>query len=251
MARRKRGVLRAGTSGWSYAHWRGVLYPREAKPAEFFGHYARVFATAEINSSFYRAPGAETFRKWAEAAPEGFVFAVKAHRGVTHEGRLEGVETKWQAFVSNAMALAEKLGPVLVQLPPSLRRQTDLLEAFLDGHRRAFGDKPRLAFEFRHASWFEGGAAELLRRHGAAMVIADSSRYPQAPLESAGPFVYLRFHGPGALFASGYSDEELREWAQQIREWLAEGMDVYAYFNNDAEGCAVINAMRLRELAEK
>lgn len=251
MAKRKRGVLRVGTSGWSYGHWRGVLYPPEAKPAEFFGHYARVFQTAEINSSFYHAPRAETFRKWATAAPEGFVFAVKAHRSVTHEGRLEGVETKWHAYVSNALELGGKLGPLLVQLPPSLRCRTELLEGFLDQHRRAFGDAARLVFEFRHASWFEGDAAELLRRHGAAMAIADSSRYPRAPLECAGPFAYMRFHGPGALFASSYSEEQLREWAQRIREWLAEGMDVYAYFNNDAEGCAVRNALRLRELAER
>lgn len=249
MTRRKRGALRVGTSGWSYAHWRGVLYPPEAKPAEYFGHYARVFSTAEINSSFYHAPRAQTCRKWAGGAPEGFVFAVKAHRSVTHEGRLEGIETKWQQFVSAARALGEKLGPVLLQFPPSFRCRTDLLEAFLEEHRRAFGGAVRLVFEFRHATWFEGGAAELLRRYGAAMVIAHSSRYPRAPLEAAGPFVYLRFHGPGALFASSYPEEELREWSERIRDWLREGLDVYAYFNNDAGGCAVRNALRLRELA--
>lgn len=133
--------------------------------------------------------------------------------------------------------------------PPSFRCRTDLLEAFLEEYHRAFGGAVRLVFEFRHATWFEGGAAELLRRYGAAMVIADSSRYPRAPLEAAGPFVYLRFHGPGALFASSYPEEELRGWSERIRDWLREGLDVYAYFNNDAGGCALRNALRLRELA--
>lgn len=240
--------LRIGTSGWSYAHWRGVLYPQEAKPAEFLALYAGVFSTVELNASFYRMQRAETFRRQAAAVPEGFLFAVKAHRSITHEKRLEGVQTGWREFVSTAAALGGKLGPVLLQFPPSFRCRLDLLEAFLDGHRRAFGQAPRLAFEFRHGSWFEAGAMELLRAHGAAMVVADSSRYPQAPLEPVAPFVYLRFHGPEALFASSYSDQQLRKWADRIHGWIGAGLDVYAYFNNDAGGCAVRNALRLREL---
>lgn len=246
----RRGELRIGTSGWSYAHWRGVLYPEGAKSAEYLALYAHVFPTVELNASFYRMQRAETFRKQAAAVPEGFVFAVKAHRSITHEMRLEGVETRWHEFVSAARALGGKLGPVLLQFPPSFRCRTDLLEAFLDGRRRAFGETPRLAFEFRHGSWFEAGTLELLRAHGGAMVVADSSRYPRAPLEPVAPFVYLRFHGPGALFASSYTDAQLSEWAERIRGWLGAGLDVYAYFNNDAGGCAVRNALRLRELAE-
>jgi len=245
------GMLRIGTSGWSYAHWRGILYPPEAKLAEYLAVYARVFPTVELNATFYRMQKEATFRKQAAAAPEGFVFAVKAHRSITHEMRLEGVETRWREFVSSAMALEDKLGPVLLQFPPSFRFRRDLLEGFLEQHAAAFGETPRLAFEFRHASWFEGKALEVLRAHGAAMVAADSSRYPRAPLAASPPFAYLRFHGPGAMFASSYSDARLREWAQRIGAWLAEGLDVYAYFNNDAEGCAVRNALRLRELAEE
>lgn len=246
--RKRRGVLRAGTSGWSYPHWRGVLYPAGAKAGEYLSFHARVFSTAEINASFYRAPGGAAFRRWADLAPDDYVFAVKAHRSITHEKRLEGVESEWRSFVSAARVLGGKLGPLLLQFPPSFRCRADLLAEFLEAHRREFGGGLRLAFEFRHASWFEGEPAELLRAHGAAMVVADSARYPQAPMDAPGAFAYLRFHGPGALFASGYSDAQLRQWAERIRGWLDAGVDVYAYFNNDAGGCAVRNALRLREL---
>ncbi len=241
--------MRIGTSGWSYPHWRGVLYPEGTKPAEYLTVYARTFPTTEINASFYHAPHAETFRKWGAAVPGPFVFAVKAHRSITHDRRLEAVETQWLKFVSAARELGAKLGPVLLQFPPSFRSRPRLLAAFLEAHGRAFGGAVRLAFEFRHASWFEGDAVLLPEAHGAALVLADSSRYPMAPPEHAGAFVYLRFHGPGAMFSSSYTDGQLRGWAERIRRWLREGRDVYAYFNNDAAGCAVRNALRLRELA--
>lgn len=250
MIRQRRGTFRAGASGWSYGHWRGVLYPPEAKPAEWLGLYARVFRTVELNASFYHMQRTETFRKQAQAVPGDFVFAVKAHRSISHEMRLEGVETRWNEFVSAASALGGKLGPLLLQFPPSFRCRLDLLERFLEQHRRAWGSALRLAFEFRHGSWFEPGVAALLQANGAALVVADSSRYPRAPLEAAGPFVYLRFHGPGAMFASSYTDEQLEEWAGRIRGWLSAGLDVFAYFNNDAGGCAVRNALRLRDLVE-
>lgn len=245
---RRRATLWIGTSGWSYPHWRGVLYPEGAKSADYLGLYARVFPTVELNASFYRMQQAATYGKQAAAVPEGFVFAVKAHRSITHEMRLEGVEARWREFVSSAMALGKKLGPVLLQFPPSFRCRPDLLEAFLGERQRDAGEAPRLAFEFRHASWFESGILDLLRAHGAAMVLADSSRYPRAPLEITARFTYLRFHGPEALFASSYSATQLREWARRIREWISGGLDVYAYFNNDAEGCAVRNALMLRQL---
>ena len=250
-ARKRRGQLRVGTSGWSYPHWRGVLYPPEAKPADYLAHYARIFRTVELNSSFYHMPRPETFRKQAAQTPDGFLFAVKAHRSITHELRLRSAETRWEEFVSSAAQLGQKLGPILLQLPPSFRADLALLEEFLAAHAADPGRRPlRLAFEFRHGSWFESEAVERLLEAGAAPVIADSSRYPRAPLAPQGAFVYLRFHGPEAMFSSSYSDDQLREWAGHIRGWLGEGRDVYAYFNNDAAGCAVRNALRLIELSK-
>jgi len=250
-ARKQPGQLWVGTSGWSYPHWRGVLYPPEAKSAEYLAHYARVFRTVELNSSFYHMPRPETFRKQAAQTPVGFLFAVKAHRSITHELRLRGAETRWDEFVSSAKELGPKLGPLLLQFPPSFRADPALLDEFLIAHAADPGHRRlRLAFEFRHASWFESGTAQRLLEAGAALVIADSSRYPRAPLAPQPAFVYLRFHGPEALFSSSYSDDQLREWAGHIRAWLGEGRDVYAYFNNDAAGCAVRNALRLIELTK-
>lgn len=249
-ARRRNGALWVGTSGWSYPHWRGVLYPEEARPADWLRIYAATFRTVELNSSFYHMPRPETFRRQAEQTPAGFLFAVKAHRSITHEMRLEQAGARWAEFVDNALALGEKLGPILLQFPPSFRANPERLRGFLAANAEDPRSQTlRLAFEFRHASWFESEAAAILREQGAALVVADSSRYPQAPLEPQGAFVYLRFHGPGALFASSYSEQQLEEWAGRIRGWLASGRDVYAYFNNDAAGCAVRNALRLRELA--
>jgi uncharacterized protein YecE (DUF72 family) len=149
-----------------------------------------------------------------------------------------------------ARALGPKLGPILVQLPPSLRSDAYLLADCLHSFRETQnGQMTRIAIEFRHASWFNAEVEALLTRFGVAQVIADSSRYPQAPAIATGEFVYLRFHGPQALFSSSYTDQELELWAQRIRKWRAEGLDVYAYFNNDAAGCAIQNARTLTAMA--
>lgn len=243
------GRLWAGTSGWTYPHWRGVFYPETVKSADYLRFYATRFPTTEINYSFYHLPKPETYRKWAAQTPESFVFAVKVSRRITHLRRLQDVGELWREFLGRARELGPKLGVLLHQFPPSFQRRLDLLAALLQQCRDLdAGQAARMAFEFRHASWFVPEVQEILREFGASMVVASSSRYPQAPLEPTASFVYLRFHGPGALFASSYSDEQLRDWAARIRRWLADGLDVYAYFNNDAGGCAAANAARLLEL---
>jgi len=237
-----------GTSGWTYPHWKEVFYPKGLASKDYLRFYAGRFRTTEINHTFYHVPRLETFRNWSEQVPEGFQFAVKVHRSITHVKRFQDVEKIWMDFVNSALKLEEKLGPLLLQFPPSFRCNPGLIENFLAAHRCGQFAGLRLAFEFRHESWFEEPVAELLKDHGAALVIADSSRYPQAPLEATARFVYLRFHGPGALFASSYDEPELRAWSARIRQWQAEGLDVYAYFNNDVHGCAVRNGRRLHEL---
>jgi uncharacterized protein YecE (DUF72 family) len=245
-----KGELRVGTSGWNYGDWKGIFYPDSLKSAEYLSFYAQQFDTTEINYSFYHLPRPSTYEKWAAQTPEQFLFAVKASRVITHVKRLANVGEEWRKFLESALVLGSKLGPVLLQFPPSLKADRERLATFLSEARAAKEARGlRLAFEFRHASWFEPDICELLRKHKAALVIAQSERYPQAPMTPTAPFAYLRFHGPGALFASKYSEQELNEWAQRIRKWRAAGLAVFAYFNNDFHGYAIENARRLRELA--
>ncbi len=245
----KRGELLAGTSGWNYYDWKGRFYPADLKAKDYLAHYAKHFLTTEVNYSFYHLPQPTTYSNWASQVPKDFVFAVKASRFITHIRRFREVEEAWQKFLDNAAVLGQQLGPILLQLPPSFRQDTKLLEGFLQDTRMRRGSKDlRLAFEFRHATWFDDPVYEILEQHGAALVIAHSQPYPQAPCLVTAPFVYLRFHGPGRLFASEYSREELEGWAKKIRTWLTRGMAVYAYFNNDYHGYALENAKLLGDL---
>jgi uncharacterized protein YecE (DUF72 family) len=233
--------IHIGTSGWNYGDWRGRFYPPDLPAKQYLGFYARQFRTVEVNYSFYHLPRPSTYENWAAQVPDGFVFAVKASRWITHIRRLEEVEDKWRNFLANATVLGEKLGPILLQFPPSFKANAAALGAFLAATRKPL----RLAFEFRHASWFDPGILELLRHYQAALVVADSERYPQAPALRTGPFTYLRFHGPAELFASSYSDDQLRAWSSRIKTWLSDGAAVYAYFNNDFHGHALANARTL------
>lgn len=235
--------LRVGTSGWNYSDWRGRFYPEEVASSEYLRYYAGGFDTVEVNYSFYHLPRPATYRKWAEQTPDGFVFAVKASRYITHIKRLKGIEKEWSTFLENAAALGKKLGPILLQLPPSSRADFRALSRFLKMRRPL--PEVKLAFEFRHASWFDPEILEALRQSRAGLVIANSERYPQAPCVPTADFVYLRFHGPGQLFASAYSNADLEPWARRVRDWLAAGRIVYAYFNNDFHAHAIANARTL------
>lgn len=241
--------LRVGTSGWTYPDWRGRFYPSKVKQKDYLEWYARHFTTTEINYSFYHLPKLTTYQNWVGKVPESFVFAVKASRYMTHVRRLDGIAEDWKIFLENASVLGDKLGPILLQFPPTFKWGTasgKLLTGFLEASRELGAGK--LAFEFRHSSCFDPDVLELMRQFGAALVIADSERYPRAPGVPTASFIYLRFHGPGQLFASRYSAAELKPWAERIRAWLAGGRPVYAYFNNDFEANAIANAKQLAKL---
>jgi uncharacterized protein YecE (DUF72 family) len=248
----KAAAVYLGTSGWIYTDWKERFYPAKLPSKERLSFYSRSFGTTEINSSFYHIPRPATFHSWAAQVPEGFMFAVKVHRSITHVRRLKNAAEIWQEFLDNARELGAKLGPFLFQLPPSLRADADLLESVLASIRRKSPAVAlRVAFEFRHASWFDSGILDLLRAYGACLVRAHSVRYPMAPDEATADFVYLRLHGPREMFASTYLMSELKPWARSIRSWLNKGQDVFIYFNNDFQAGAVENALALASMLSK
>lgn len=241
--------LRVGTSGWHYAHWAGgVFYPDGMGSDEWLGHYAKSFDSVEINNTFYHLPREETFESWRRAVPEGFEFAVKASRFITHVKRLKEPGEGISRFLSRAGLLREKLGPVLFQLPPSMERDEGRLRAALEylSEQRVV-PQVHAVFEFRNASWLVNEVYEELERHGAALCVSDLEVCPvERPLDSG--FVYVRRHGPTGPYMGSYTDEQLRSDAAKIRNWLKDERAVHVYFNNDAEGYAVKNALRLKEL---
>jgi uncharacterized protein YecE (DUF72 family) len=234
-----------GTSGWSYAHWEGVMYAHGTPPRERLGVYVRHFATVEVNSTFYRWPGARAFRSWFERTPEEFLFGVKAPRGMTHGSKLYAPE-KWVGRIARDLAgLRHKRGVLLVQLPPALSYDYPRLAYFLTCLPAA----QRVAVEFRHPSWHREDVFALLERHGAGYCVMSGAGLP-CVLRATARFVYARLHGPdhGHLYGGSYTDDDLRWWAARVREWEAQGRDVLVYFNNDGGGNAVRNAATLKRL---
>ena len=235
--------VRIGTSGWEYAHWRGDFYPKELAKGRWFEHYARHFDTVELNTSFYRLPRPEAFDGWRRRSPEGFAFAVKASRYLTHVRRLNEPKEPLERFWSRARRLADRFGPVLYQLPPRWTPNEERLATFLAAVPR---DHPQ-AVEFRDRRWYRPEVNSMLGEAGVALCLHDMPG-SAPPTERVGPLVYLRFHGSGARYGGRYSDESLSTWAERIGAWAADGFPVWAYFNNDIGGHAVRDATRLREL---
>jgi uncharacterized protein YecE (DUF72 family) len=234
--------LRVGCSGYHYAHWRGVFYPEKLPTRLWFDHYARHFDTVELNATFYRLPEEQTVRGWRDRAPAGFVYAVKLSRYGTHVRRLRDPEAWVGRFLERARLLGPTLGPILVQLPPHWSCDPDRLAEFLE----AAPPENRWTVELRDPSWLCEPVLDLLRAHNAALCIHDLLE--NHPWEATADWVYIRFHGPraGEPYTGSYSPQALAAAARRIGEYLAAGRDVYAYFNNDAEGAAVQNAMDLR-----
>lgn len=233
------GRLLVGTSGWSYDHWRGTFYPEHLATSGRLAYYAQRFSTVEVNASFYGLPTEDTVRTWAEAVPDGFVFAVKGSRYVTHMRRLLDVAKPVGRFMERVRPLGTKLGPVLWQLPPNLQLDTERLGGFL-------GSLPkdvRHAIEFRHESWLVPETFELLEQYDAAAVHVSGDML-RTDLTPSARFVYARFHGT-TRYHGAYSRPQLEPWAEFFSAQLSAGRDCYAYFNNDAEGHAPDDATRL------
>ncbi|HNY65519.1 MAG TPA: DUF72 domain-containing protein [Deltaproteobacteria bacterium] len=229
-----------GTSGWNYDHWKGLFYPAGLPRSRWLDHYASTFTTVEVNATFYRQVGAGTFEKWRSGTPDGFVWAVKAHRFITHTRRLSGVEGPVKTFLDAACNLGDKLGPILFQLPPSLAFDARTAAAFFS----LLPEGLRYVLEARHASWTAPDALAMLEGHGIAWCISDTAgRYLCLEALTA-PFTYLRLHGSRRLYASEYSPAEISGWAEKIRAW---NLPAYVYFDNDYMAYAVKNALEMRE----
>ncbi|MFO7782426.1 MAG: DUF72 domain-containing protein [Spirochaetia bacterium] len=236
-------MIRIGTSGWNYPHWRGTFYPQDLAPEAWLEYYRERFDTVELNKSFYNLPDPEQFAAWRDAVPKDFLFAVKASRYITHMKKLKDPAEATARFLDHVKALGDRLGPLLFQLPPRWRANPDRLEAFLEALPAGF----RSVFEFRDESWMSESVTGLLRSHGAAFCIYELAGY-RSPAHVTADFSYVRLHGPGDAYEGSYDDEALSGWAQWARDRDAEGIDVYIYFDNDQQGYAPRNALRLKGL---
>jgi uncharacterized protein YecE (DUF72 family) len=221
-------AVRVGCSGWNYKHFREVLYPKGLPASRWLEHYATIFDTVEVNSTFYRLPRRDAVARWVEQTPPGFVFTVKSSRYLTHIKRLTDLGQGIARFYERIEPLVEspKLGPVLWQLPENFHRDDERLAATLE--RVPPG---RHCFEFRHPSWFVEDVYSLLREHDAALVIGDHPSRPFQAYELTAGWTFVRFHGSRSI-GGDYTDAELGTWKRRIAAWRAK-VQVFAYFNND------------------
>ena len=227
-----------GTCGWQYKHWSGVLYPRDTPQRLWLETYAAAFRTVEADGTFYRLPKSETFAEWRARTPEGFVVAVKASRYLTHVKRLREPQEPVERLMAAAAGLGPRLGPILLQLPPTLPADPDALDACL----RCFPPGQRIAVEPRHETWWVPEVRAVLERRGAALCWADRRSRAVTPLWRTADWGYLRLHeGAGKEFRYGTS--ALARWAEAIDDaWPSGDSDVYVYFNNDMRAAAVYDA---------
>jgi len=239
-------LIRIGCSGWQYQHWRNEFYPAGLPQSCWFAHYVLSFDTVEINNSFYWLPKVGTFAKWRDQAPRRFLYAVKASRFLTHMKKLKDPEEPIARFFNRTKHLGSHLGPVLYQLPPRWAVDLPRFEHFLAVLPRDV----RHTVEFREMSWYDERVYELLRRYKVAMCIHDMDGSASKRI-LVGPFVYVRLHHGTKKYGGRYSDARLDDWAGWLSEHAAEGLDVFVYFNNDADGHAPRDAVRLRQRIQR
>lgn len=239
--------LWVGTSGWQYRSWRGTFYPDGLPQRAWLHYYAERFNCVEVNNAFYRLPEKSTFESWREQTPEGYLVAVKVSRYLTHIKRLADPTEPVARLVERAAGLGDRLGPYLLQLPPTLRATPEQLDACL----AAFPTDARVAVEFRHESWWTEEVRDLLARYGAALCWADRLGHPITPLWATADWGYVRLHEGTAQPRPSYGRQALATWLDRIREaWRSRSADVFVFFNNDAGGAAIRNAKTFLRLAE-
>jgi len=237
------GKLQIGTSGWVYKHWMGIFYPPHCKSEQQLSFYAQHFTTVEINFSFYKLPEQSVFEIWREQTPEKFIFAVKGSRYLTHMKKLKDPAEPLSRLMEHTSGLQEKLGPILFQFPHTWHINLERLQPFLELLKTY--SPQQFTVEFRHPSWLIPQVYKLLESAGVALCLPVS---PTVPLDLCltTSWTYIRMHA--GQYSIGYNDEELSTWVERIRSFIAQGIDVYVYFNNDLDGHALRDARRLYSL---
>jgi len=238
--------VHVGTSGWHYKHWAGAFYPDDIRNKDYLAYYAQHFHTVEINNSFYRLPTAETLKAWRKTVPEGFKFAVKASRYITHMKKLKDPKEPLNTFLNRVDVLGDKLGPILFQLPPRWRFNPDRFYDFLE----VLPGDHRYAFEFRDTSWMNPAVYEAMDMFGAAFCIYDLAGY-LSPKEVTADLIYVRLHGPEGAYKGKYTISALSGWAGAFSTWMDMGREVFCYFDNDEAAYAAQNALKLQEMIMK
>ena len=244
MAKDRGGKVYIGTSGWVYKGWNKTFYPEDLPAKDQFRFYTTLFPTVEINATFYRLPTKNMVKGWRDRAPEGFVFAVKGSRFITHILKIQGVAHGVNRYFTRIKPLAARIDPVLWQLPPFLKQDLGRLKKFLGRLPSPY----RHALEFRHESWFNDDTYAVLREHNAALVWVSTLKFPPRWEVVTADFVYVRFHGLEGGPYHDYQRSELRPWAQRLRDQAAAGRKAYVYFNNDLNVRAPDNARQLMDL---
>jgi uncharacterized protein YecE (DUF72 family) len=245
-------MVRVGCSGWHYAGWAGVFYDPSLPKSKWLEAYAREFDTVELNNTFYRLPSTMQFRRWREAVPPKFLFSVKASRYLTHLKRLRDPGAPLDLLITRASELGSTLGPILYQLPPRWIPEAERLRTFLDAlPREARRQRTRLALrhvvEFRDARGYERSILDLLDACDVALCVHDM-RGSESPRAVTSRVAYVRFHGYGARYGGRYPTARLKSWAAWMNVVRTQGIDVFAYFNNDIDGHAVRDARRLKSM---
>ena len=242
--------LYLGTSGWSYSDWEGTLYPEALPSGSRLAEYVKRYATVEIDSTFYGTPRRSTVQKWREISPDGFLFAAKVPQEVTHESNLVDTSDEAESFVHTMQALGDRLGPLLLQLPPSFSVEgIGVLEDFLS----TLPQGPRYAVEVRHRSWLGSDLPALLREHGVALTLIDYPKMPRMQ-DATTDFVYIRWLGNRREFPEGHThlkkerDEDLRWWSELVDRFLEEDRTVFAYANNHYQNHSPSTLARFLEL---
>jgi uncharacterized protein YecE (DUF72 family) len=230
-----------GTSGWSYANWKEIFYPAEIKSKEWLGFYAKHLPTVELNNSFYAVPRITTIENWILNTPDDYLFSCKAWNVITHKKKLVDTAEALEKFLIAISGFGSKLGPILFQLPPFIKKDTQLLEDFL----KLLPKHQRFVVEFRHVSWFDDEVYALLKQYNVAFCVFELGKF-HSPWIITADFVYVRLHGRQRNYRGNYDDEMLAEYAKWIK---AHYIDAYVYFDNTMEGSSAIdNAISLTKM---